>query len=59
MQQDTLPEAVTNINVQLPTQPGGTATGGGGDVTPTPAGAPAGTDTPAPAAAPAGTGEPK
>jgi hypothetical protein len=59
MQQDTLPEAVTNINVQLPAQPGGTATGGGGDVTPTPAVAPAGTDTPAPAGAPAATGEPK
>jgi hypothetical protein len=47
MQQDTLPEAVTNINVQLPAQPGGTATGGGGDVTPTPS------------VAPAPTGEPK
>jgi hypothetical protein len=47
MQQDKLPEAVTNINVRLPAQPGGTAAGGGGDVTPTPS------------VAPALTGEPK
>jgi hypothetical protein len=59
MQQDKLPEAVTNINVQLPAQPGGTATGGGGDVTPTPSVAPASTGESTPAVAPAGTGEPK